>query len=99
MLMLLNLLPLGDIDECDDHAVYLAIYCLIRAQTKVEPTASMTADFATDRHEVRKYRVRVLDQVGVFKLGPKLGNRPALIRRRDAEQLRHTIGKAPNAQV
>src|SRR5215510_2697369 len=99
LLMLLNLLPLGDIEERDDHAVYLAVYCTIRAQTNLEPTVSMTSDFTADGRQIRKHSPRILDRVGIFKLVGELGDRPAFIRRRDVEQLGHTMGEPLDAKA
>ena len=77
---LLDLQPVGDVDEGDDHAVDLVLDRAIGPQANVVPAAVAAAHLAPDRGEVGEHGLRVLDQESVV-LEPmgEIGDGPALV--------------------
>jgi hypothetical protein len=97
--LLLDLVALGNIDEGEHHAVDLVIDRAVGPQAHVVPAPAAAADFAPDRGEIGKHRAGMLDQVLVLELMGKVGDRPALVGQRDAEQIGHTVGETFDAQT
>src|SRR5215510_12611590 len=78
---------LAHVDERNDHAVDLVVDRAIGPHANVVPAPIAATNLALHNTKIDEHGMRIPGQVVMFKLVRKIGDRPALVGRRDAEQL------------
>jgi hypothetical protein len=68
-------------------------------RSRIVPAAVAAADLATDRGELCKNRSRILDEIVVFELMGKIGDRPPLVGLGNAEQVGNAISEPVDAKT